>query len=117
MIDLELDVHEIGVVQPSASRIFHTNHYLCPALKEKERLLELLPDSLPRLATGTDILGNMSSAAIAAMPSGAQRICCATTRTPRHRSAVTPRPNPSTPATSGSRLHQSSRIRIMVAWK
>lgn len=63
MIDLELDVHEIGVVEPTGARIFHTNHYLCPALQDKERLLELLPDSLPRFTVGSEKLNNMTFAA------------------------------------------------------
>ena len=50
--DLELDVEEVGALDPVNGRLFHTNHYLCEALLEKERLLPLIPDTVDRLRAG-----------------------------------------------------------------
>ena len=62
VIDLEVDVDEIGVVHPHRSRIFHTNHYLTPSLRGGDQVARLLPDSLPRLQTGRKALGKIDTA-------------------------------------------------------
>ncbi len=62
MIDLEVDVDEIGVVHPRRSRVFHTNHYLTPSLQGADQVSRLLPDSLPRLRTGQEALGKIDTA-------------------------------------------------------
>ena len=58
--DLELDVEEVGALDPENGRLFHTNHYLCEALLEKERLLPLIPDTVDRLRVGKERLESTS---------------------------------------------------------
>ncbi len=60
--DLELDVEEVGALDPVNGRLFHTNHYLCEALVEKERLLPLIPDTVDRLRVGKERLDAISLA-------------------------------------------------------
>lgn len=61
IIDLEVDVDEIGVVNPERSRIFHTNHYLSESMQARDRYRDVLPDSGPRLVTGQEALANLKS--------------------------------------------------------
>lgn len=58
--DLELDVEEVGVLDPVNGRLFHTNHYLCPSLLKKECLLPLIPDTIDRLRVGAERLEAIS---------------------------------------------------------
>lgn len=56
IMDLELDVEDVGPVYPVSNRIFHTNHYCNSSLVEREALLPLLPDTVPRLQRGEELL-------------------------------------------------------------
>ncbi len=59
IVDLEVDVDDIGVVTPTRSRLFHTNHYVTKSLCGRDRSADILPDSVPRLNTGTRLLQNV----------------------------------------------------------
>ena len=60
--DLEQTVDRVETIEPEGDRLFHTNHYLCDALKADERLLAILPDSEARYEAGRKLLDDIDAA-------------------------------------------------------